>query len=398
MINPLDPLSWLNALFGWFANSWTTSAANNFASSIELLQKAPWPDLSNDGFMLIWNSLFGASLLIGIFSIIVHSAFFMFVYAHRGIAGAFVNFFKLFLNGTFLLLLLVGAMALVDFLIEIVTTFVKTVTGQPNWLDPLKIVSGLQVDDIWRSLGLSYIDMNVGHILFAEASLMQFAIYFFAVWYLLGSTLGHGIIAQLVRSLIAAALFTAVFARLFQIVHLALSSTLVSMLTALGMNNITLSYVIMVAGVGSILLPAVVFLLASIAVWRVERKLDVRVIMKKSEENKTDALTPQQLAEERAQKVEDRKEQATNVVRAASISAATYAIAKTTSVITKKLTTVANVTATAGGVAPVPHAKVVALVAAGVSLASRAAERKSAEYLSRKIARPGSTRARSRTN
>lgn len=389
MPNPFDPWSWLNSLFEWFIGSWTQSGGQALQSAITLLTASQFPNLGAEWFMKLWNSTFGLSLLIGLAVVMVHAFVFMFRSSYSGLGASAVGFVRLVFNGGFLLLVVVTAMGLVDFLISLVTSWISSVLDLATWTQPLAMIMDINGLSIWLKLTISNSGMVIGGALYLQSMMMNYWIYIFAIWYLLGSALGTGKVAQFVRSVIFATLLTILFARVFQVFHLGLSAIVLNMGQSLGMDPVVTLLGVMASGAIAFLIPIFMVIAFTIASFKVERRLDVRAFIEKQTRNTTHANNGQ-LAEERVGRLQaigdSSREAAGGVIRWAALAAATAAFAKVG----------AGIAAKAAGATPTPQTKLVAVGLLAAQAGSSWLENKTRSYIDNRVGRPGQNRARSR--
>ena len=389
MPNPFDPWSWINTLFEWFINSWTQSGGQALQSAITLLTAAQFPNLGADWFMKLWNSAFGLSLLIGFAAIMVHAIVFVFRSRYTSLGASAVAFVRLVFNGGFLLLMLVAAMGLVDFLISLVTSWISAILNLTTWTQPFTLLVDITGVNIWLKLPIANAGAAAGNMLYLQANMMNFWIYIFAVWYLAGSALGVGKVAQFVRSVIFASLLTVLFARVFQVFHLGLSAIVLNVAQSLGMQPIVILLGVIASGFVALLIPNFMVVAFTIASFRVERRLDVRSFIDQQTRNTTYANNGQ-LAEERVGRLraitDGTKDTAGGVIRWAALAAASAAIAKIGTGIAAKI----------AGTAPTPQTKLVAVGLLAAQAGSGWLENKTRSYINNHVGRPGESRARSR--
>jgi len=389
MPNPFDPWSWLNTLFEWFINSWTQSGGQALQSAIAFLTAAQFPNLGEEWFMKLWNSTFGLSLLIGLAAVMVHAIVFMFKAQYKTLGASLVGFVRLAFNGGFLLFVAYVAMGLVDFLISLEKSWISAILDLESWTQPFAAAMDLNGLNIWLKLAISNAGMIIGNLLYLQSIMMNFWIYIFVIWYLLGSALGTGKIAQFVRSVIFAALLTTLFARVPQVFHLGLSAIVLSVAQSLGMQPIVILLGVIGAGAVALSIPAFMLIAFTIASFRVERRLDVRAFIEKQTRNTTYADSGE-LAEERAGRLraigDGTKDAAGGVIRWAAVLAATAAIAKVGTGVAAKI----------AGAAPTPQTKLAAVGLLAAQAGTSWLEGKTRSYINNRVGRPGESRARSR--
>jgi len=389
MPNPFDPWSWLNTLFEWFIGSWTQSGGQALQSAIAFLTAAQFPNLGEEWFMKVWNSTFGLSLLIGLAAIMVHALVFTIRSTYTNLGASLVAFVRLAFNGGFLLLIVVIAMGLVDFLISIVTSWISAILDLATWTQPFAAVMDMSGLNIWLKLSISNAGMIIGNLLYLQSIMMNFWIYIFVIWYLLGSALGTGKVAQFVRSMIFAALLTTLFARVFQVFHLGLSAIVLSVAQSIGMQPIVILLGVMGSGAVALGIPIFMMVAFTVASYKVERRLDVRAFIQKQTRNKTLANSGE-LAEESAGRLraigDGTKEAAGGVIRWAALAAATAAIAKVGTGVAAKI----------AGATPTPHTKLVAVGLLAAQAGTSWVENKTRSYINNRVGRPGANRARTR--
>lgn len=389
MPNPFDPMSWLNSLFEWFVGSWTQSGGQALQSAIALLTAAHFPNLGEAWFMKLWNTTFGLSLLIGLAAVMFHALVFVIRSRYTNLGASAVGFVRLVFNGGFLLLIVVTAMGLVDFLIKVVVGWISAILNVATWTQPFAMVMDMSGMNIWLKLEISNTGMIIGNMLYLQSMMMNFWIYIFVIWYLLGSALGTGKVAQFVRSVIFAVLLTTLFARVFQVFHLGLSAIVLNTAQSLGMQPMVILLGVMASGAIALFIPIFMVVAFTVASFKVERRLDIRSFIDKQTRNTTHANTGQ-LAEERAGRLrtigDSTKDTAGRVIRWASILAATAAIAKVG----------AGVAAKVAGAAPTPQTKLAAVGLLAVQAGTSWFENKTRDYINNRVGRPGQNRARSR--
>jgi len=391
MPNPFDPWSWLNTLFEWFIGSWTQSGGQALQSAIAFLTAAQFPNLGEEWFMKLWNSTFGLSLLIGLAAIMVHALVFTVKSRYTSFGASLVGLVRLAFNGGFLLLIVVIAMALVDFLISVVTSWISGILDLATWTQPFAIVMDMNGVNIWLKLSISNAGMIIGNLLYLQSIMMNFWIYIFVIWYLLGSALGTGKVAQFARSVIFAALLTTLFSRVFQVFHLGLSAIVLSVAQSLGMQPIVILLGVMGSGAVALGIPIFMMIAFTVASYKVERRLDVRAFIQKQTRNKTLANSGE-LAEESAGRIraigDGTKEAAGGVMRWAALAAATAAIAKVGTGVAAKI----------AGATPTPQTKLVAVGLLAAQAGTSWVENKTRSYINNRVGRPGANRARTRQN
>ena len=389
MPNPFDPWSWLNTLFEWFIGSWTQSGGQALQSAIAFLTAAQFPNLGEEWFMKLWNSTFGLSLLIGLAAIMVHALVFTVKSRYTSFGASLVGLVRLAFNGGFLLLIVVIAMALVDFLISVVTSWISGILDLATWTQPFAIVMDMNGVNIWLKLSISNAGMIIGNLLYLQSIMMNFWIYIFVIWYLLGSALGTGKVAQFARSVIFAALLTTLFSRVFQVFHLGLSAIVLSVAQSLGMQPIVILLGVMGSGAVALGIPIFMMIAFTVASYKVERRLDVRAFIQKQTRNKTLANSGE-LAEESAGRLraigDGTKEAAGGVMRWAALAAATAAIAKVGTGVAAKI----------AGATPTPQTKLVAVGLLAAQAGTSWVENKTRSYINNRVGRPGANRARTR--
>jgi len=389
MPNPFDPWSWLNTLFEWFIGSWTQSGGQALQSAIAFLTAAQFPNLGEEWFMKLWNSTFGLSLLIGLAAIMVHALVFTVKSRYTSFGASLVGLVRLAFNGGFLLLIVVIAMALVDFLISVVTSWISGILDLATWTQPFAIVMDMNGVNIWLKLSISNAGMIIGNLLYLQSIMMNFWIYIFVIWYLLGSALGTGKVAQFARSVIFAALLTTLFSRVFQVFHLGLSAIVLSVAQSLGMQPIVILLGVMGSGAVALGIPIFMMIAFTVASYKVERRLDVRAFIQKQTRNKTLANSGE-LAEESAGRLraigDGTKEATGGVMRWAALAAATAAIAKVGTGVAAKI----------AGATPTPQTKLVAVGLLAAQAGTSWVENKTRSYINNRVGRPGANRARTR--
>jgi len=354
-----------------------------------MLTAAKFPELGTAWFLTLWNSTFGLSLLIGLAAVMIHSMIFVFKANYPTIASAVVGYVRLAFNGAFLLLVVVTIMGIVDFLIRLMTSWISGLVDILTWTESLTALGQLSGVNIWLTLAISNLGMVIGNMLFLQTLMMNFWIYIFVIWYLLGSALGVGKVAQFVRSLIFAGLVTVLFARVPQVFHLGLSAVVLGAAQSIGLPPITIYLGVVASGAIALLIPAFMLVAFTIAAFRVERRLDVRAFIDRQSRNVTNA-DQSQLAEERVgnlRKLGDgAKDAAGGALRWAAMAAATATFAKIG----------AGIAAKAAATAPTPQTKLVAAGLMGAQAGARWLEVKTKNYINNRVGRPGASRARTR--
>jgi len=314
---------------------------------------------------------------------------FVFRSRYTSLGASAVAFVRLVFNGGFLLLMLVAAMGLVDFLISLVTSWISAILNLTTWTQPFTLLVDITGVNIWLKLPIANAGAAAGNMLYLQANMMNFWIYIFAVWYLAGSALGVGKVAQFVRSVIFASLLTVLFARVFQVFHLGLSAIVLNVAQSLGMQPIVILLGVIASGFVALLIPNFMVVAFTIASFRVERRLDVRSFIDQQTRNTTYANNGQ-LAEERVGRLraitDGTKDTAGGVIRWAALAAASAAIAKIGTGIAAKI----------AGTAPTPQTKLVAVGLLAAQAGSGWLENKTRSYINNHVGRPGESRARSR--
>jgi hypothetical protein len=389
MPDPFNPWSWLDTLFQWFINSWSQSGGQALQDAVKQLTEAQFPDLSEAWFLTLWNSTFGLSLVIGLGAIMVHAIVFVFNERYNNVVAAFAGFIRLVLNGGFLLVLVVIGMALADFLIRLMVEFTSNVIDLTTWTQQFTLVADISGMNIWLRLAISQVGMTIGNLLYLNTLMLNFWIYVFVVWYLLGSALGIGKVAQFVRSMISASLITVLFARVVQVFQLGVAAAILSAAQAAGVPQINILLGVVAAGFLALNIPAFMMVAFTIASYKVERRLDVRAFLEK--QRNTAPADLRQLAGERAGKIraigDGVKDAAGSTIRWAALAATTAAFTKAGTALAAK----------AAMAVPTPHSKAIGLglfaAQAGVSWL----ENRTRSYIDTRVGRPGASRARART-
>ena len=389
MPNPFDPWSWINTLFEWFINSWTQAGGQALQNAIKILTAAQFPNLGAEWFMNLWNSSFGLSLLIGFGAILVHAIVFVFRTKYTNLGASIAQFLRLAFNGGFLLLIVVTAMGFADFLISVTTNWISSAVDLASWTSPFTMMIDVSALNIWIKLAISNVGMVVGSMLWLQSVMMNFWIYVFVIWYLLGSALGVGKVAQFLRSMISAALLTMLFARVFQVFHLGLSAIILSTAQSIGLLPETVLLGVIASGAVALMIPTFMFIAFTVASYKVERRLDVRSFIDKQTQNLTKANTGQ-LADERVGRLralgDGTKEAAGGALRWAALAAATAAFAKIGTGIAAKV----------AAAAPIPQTKLLAVGLLAAQAGTGWLEHKTKSYIQNRVGRPGANRARQR--
>jgi hypothetical protein len=390
MPNPFNPLSWMDRLFEWFVSSWMRSGGQALQDAIKQLSAAQFPNLGQEWFLNLWNSTFGLSLVLGLFAVMVHGIIFTFKSNYATLGQSVVNFLKLLMNGGFLLVVIVGLIAIVDLLVKLMTGWTEELVDATTWTTTFSTIEDLGAINIWLKLSIAALGLMIGNLLFVNTLSLNFWIYIFIIWYLLSSALGVGKVAQFVRSMLTAGILTVLFARVFQVFHLGLSAVVINIGDSLGASPLLQFVGVYSAGGIALMIPLFMFVAFTVASFKVEQRLDIRNFIRNQTRNTTSANSSE-LADERVSRVKaignGAKDAAGGALRWAALAASTAAFAKIGASIASK----------AAATTPTPHSKLAAVGLKAAQFGATWLEGKSRSYIDNRVGRPGASRARNRS-
>ena len=321
-------------------SSWFDSGTQSLKQAIQILSATPWPDLTVSWFKTFWNSIFGLAGIVAIIAILIHSVIFMFR-SKQGysLVGSLAILGRTFLSGLFGLVLVYGVITLSALAIQGLILLGNIGTSGTNWMDTFYSVTNGQLVDIWSKVGNAWLGMAGGRLLSAQAQVANVAIYTFALYSLFTASLGQSKLMQWVRSLLHAALWTAIIGRVFQIAWLVIMSVVIHKSLSNDEGN---ADQILVAIVGAALIPVVIFIGLTFRAITVEGKLDVRRNLRESEGARTSGATEAEIIEKRSQKVSGLKTAAISAATAGAVIGSEKLISKAIAPIIAKLSGVAH--------------------------------------------------------
>ena len=210
--------------------------------------------------------------------------------------------------------------------------------------------------------------------------------------YLIGSSLGTGLISQIFRSAILAALYTILFARVIQILVLALGAIALNIMGSMAQPSQGMAVMLLVVSGIAALVPYAMWTVIFISRLKRERRVDLAVIENERKDTVVNEENRQEVASSRARNLmsgakAETAEFGSAALRAASHAAAAFGIAKLAAFTTAKVT----------GSVPEGYSKIATGVAAGIGFAAAYGEKKAHQKIdqySDKIGRPGASRAR----
>jgi hypothetical protein len=388
MENPLDPGTWVKAIFDFFLSTFTTGAEQSMINAMERLMQASWPTFTGT-FMSVWSSTFGLSLLISLFVLAVNAVLTAFNYREDGWIVALKNVGWVMLNGTVMVAVVWSATFVVDFANRAITDLTKSIIGTDVWYGPFQDLLGT---DILSQLGLAWLGLIVGQALDNGASLLNLALMFYMLLYLIASRLGTGLISQIVRSFLTAALYTTLTARVFQILVLALGAITLNIMGSTSRPTPEMATMIIFVGIIAVMVPHVMLIIIFISRLVRERRLDPSVIEKERETKVVSEENRQEVANNRAQNLlagskSEASEFASSALRSAGHAATALGFAKAAAFTTAKLT----------GAIPEGSSKLITVAAAAIGFAAAYGERKAHQKVddyADRVGRPGASRAR----
>ncbi len=392
MFNPLDPAAWFKALFDFLLSTWTSGAGQSLVNAMQLLMVAPWPTFSGT-FMTVWNSAFGLSLLVAVIVLGFNAIITAINYRHDGWADALKNVGWVLLNGFGLVIAVYGAMLLVDFANRMITSFTQSIISSDIWFSPFSEMLGVDTVDLWGRLGISWLGMAIGNALFFNALILQLSLIFFMLLYLVASSLGTGLISQIFRSAIWAALLTILFSRVIQILVLAFGAIALNMMGSTAQPSAAMAIMMLVINGIAVAVPYAMWLVIFISRFKKERRLDPVVIDGErknkviSEENREEVASSRARNLTASSKSEKAAEFGSSALRVATHAATAFAIAKVAAMATAKTT----------AAIPEGSTKVIALTAAGIAIGAKIGESIAHKQIDKqvdKLGRPGASRAR----
>lgn len=394
MVNPFDPSVWVKAFFDYILSIWSTGSGQSFVNAIQLLMVAPWPSFT-DSFMSVWNSAFGLSLMIAVIVLAINGIITAINYRHDGWIGALKNVGWVLLNGTGLVVVIWVTMFIVDSINRVIAEFTNFAVNSDVWSKPYETFFGAGGGagvDMLDKMGITWLGMAIGKVLQFNAQFLQFSLIFFMLLYLIGSSLGTGLISKIFRSAIVAALITILFARVVQIAILSLGAIALNILDMGPVPTPFTAYMMLTAGGLAASVPFVMWTVIFIVRLLKERRIDPVAMEKERSEKVVTEQNREEVASSRSRNLlagtkAEAAEFGTSALRAAGHAAAAFGITKLAAMATAKAT----------GAIPEGYSKIITATAASIGFLAAYGERKAHQQVDKysdRIGRPGASRAR----
>lgn len=369
----------LNTLSTLLTKFFQDATQETLKEAIALLMQAPWPDLSASWYKGLWDSAFGFTVLVSFMVLVFHAMMTMIFSRYSSLGAAAVGFAKNLLTGTFMLVVVYGAMLCVTLVLTMVGAIVQALTGTPDWASLLTANHNYSVADALVQYLVLMVSGTNAALLYIQVTLMNGEIVLFLIWYLFAGALGFGLFGRIIRTILLAAIGTMIVSRVAQAIILGGGAVVVHFGDRLGFAPIAFALVSALCSLLALFTPTVMFVVLCFAFYRHERQVDPAVIAQRFANQRTRAYSTDQLNTRRAAavtKVHDgAKEFGHEVIRVAAVTAAVAGISKLTASILAKI--------------PTPQTKLAALGVAAVGVASKAAQNKASQTIHDRVARPG---------
>lgn len=373
----------LNALWSIVTTFLQNATQSMLTGAIQLLMASPWPDLSSSWYKVLWNNAFGFVLLLSFGVLVIHVILTMFSAKDTSLAEAVIGVVKNFGTGAFMLVLVLGGMALSSVILSIVALVVQSSVGTPDWGNLLlQNHDYSQADAVAQFLALNVTATNAV-LLYIQATLSGGAIMMYLIWYLFAGAFGFGFVGKIFRSMLLALIFTQVFARDVQAVILGVGAFIMHNGAHLAFGSLAFALTAALCSFIALMTPPIMFVVLSIRFYKHERELDPKVIAQRMSGQHTREFSTQQLNGQRADAMtrvrDNAKEFGREVVRTAAVAATVAGIAKLTATILAKI--------------PTPQTRIAALGVAGIGVVSKAVQNKAGQAVSNRISRVGRSRS-----
>lgn len=384
MPNLFDPVgSVVNAVLAYLWSVVTTILQNAtqamLMGTISLLMASPWPDLASPWYKAFWNNGFGLVILVSFVYLVISVIFSMLSAKDSTLGETVVWVLKNFAIGAFMLIIVLGGMAVASLLMTLFSSIFQAVVGTPDWGNILLQDRDYgQADAIaqWLAFGVTSTSST---LMYMQASVSGGALMMYLIWYLFAGLFGNGFIGKSIRSLLLAMVFTQVFARVAQVALLGIGAMVTHAGIELGFTTIGFAMIAAISSAAALLVQPVMLVALTIQFYKHERALDPRVIAQNIAGQKTSEFSTQKLNGRRAEAMTASREHGNDhgraVVRAVAVTAAVAGIAKATAMILAKI--------------PTPQTRAAAVGVAAIGLGSRALQNYTASRISARVSRVG---------
>jgi|GEM_PF-5460986 len=384
MPNLFDPIgSIVNSVLAYLWSVVTTILQNAtqamLTGTITLLMTSPWPNLASPWFKTFWNNGFGLVLLVSFVYLVISTIFSMLSAKDGSLGETLVWMLKNFAIGAFMLVLVLGGMAMADLIMSLLSSIFQSAVGTPDWGNILLQDHDYnQADAIAQFLAFNITATN-STLMYMQAGVSGGALMMYLIWYLFAGLFGNGLLGKLIRSFLLATVFTQVFARVAQVALLGIGAMITHAGIELGFTPIAFAMASAITTTAALFVQPVMQVVLTVQFYKHERALDPRVIAQGMTNQKTSEFSTQKLNSRRAEIMtstrDHAKELGREVVRTAAIAAAVAGIAKVTSMILAKI--------------PTPHTKAAALGVAAIGVGSQALQNHASARISARVSRVG---------
>ena len=378
LFDPIGPI--VNAVLAFLWSAITTILQNAtqamLMGTITLLMASPWPNLASSGFMTLWNNGFGLVILAS-FAYLAISVVFSALSAKDTSAGENVVWtLKNFAIGAFMLVLVLGGMAVSSLLMTMIAAIVQSVVGTPDWGNVLlQDRNYSQADAIAQFLAFNVTSTN-STVMYMYASVAGGALMMYLLWYLFAGLLGNGFFGKVIRSLILAMVFTQVFARVAQVLFLGIGAMITHWGIELGFAPIGFAMTSAIASTAALWAPPIMLVVLTVQFYKHEKALDPQLIAQGMAGQQTTEFSTQKLNSRRAEAMTSpRSEKGREVLRAVAVTGTIAAMAKVTSMVLAKI--------------PTPQTKTAALGVGAIGLGSKVLQNYAAGRVGARVSRVG---------
>ena len=383
MPNLFDPVgSIVNSVLAALWTAITTILQNAtqamLMGTITLLMASPWPNLASPWFMTLWNNGFGLVILVSFAYLVISVGFSMLSAKDTSMGENVVWTLKNFAVGAFMLVLVLGGMAISTLLMTMISAIVESVVGTPDWGNVLlQDRNYSQADALAQFLAFNVTSTN-STLMYMYASVAGGALMMYLLWYLFAGLLGNGFFGKVIRSLILAMVFTQVFARVAQVLLLGIGAMITHAGVELGFAPIGFAMASAIASSAALWAPPIMLVVLTVQFYKHEKALDPYLIAQSMASQKTSEFSTQKLNSRRAEAMTSSSrggEMGRDVLRAVAVTGAITGIAKVTAMVLAKI--------------PTPQTKAAALGVGAIGLGSKVLQNYTAGRISARVSRVG---------
>ena len=383
MPNLFDPIgSIVDSVLAYFWSIITTALQNAtqamLMGTINLLMLSPWPNLASPWFKALWNNGFGLVILVSLVYLAASVCFSMMSAKDSTLGETVIWVLKNFAIGAFMLIVVLGGMAVASLLMSLMAMIFGSVVGTPDWGNVLlQDRDYTQADAFAQFLAFNVTATN-STLLYMQASISGGALMMYLLWYLFAGLLGNGFFGKAIRSLMLAVVFTQVFARVLQVLLLGIGAMVTKAGIELGFTPIAFAMTAAITSTAALFIQPVMLIVLTVQFYKHERALDPAIIAQRIAGQKTTEFSTAKLNGERVGAMTssgDRGGAGRDLARAVAVTAAVAGIAKVTAMILAKI--------------PTPQTKAAALGVGAIGLGSKMIQAHTASRIGARIGRVG---------